>query len=172
MATLKEDQDRATELSQKKPQTIFPLFKRLYKECVFGSISGSPWGARGWCSFHVSDTVHEILADTGLWKKQTCSKLIQSPLSLRAKLLVNLQAEARVSPDAGKLQIWELYLAGISGCYHRGVFLHVCERKERANSHGLTFETLRSGVPVMPERSAWSVNTSTIPILLSIFVIS
>lgn len=77
-----------------------------------------------------------------------------------------------MSPAAGKLGSCELYLAGVSGCYHRVVFLHVRERKERADSHRLTLETFSSGVPVMPERSAWSVNTSTIPILLRVFVIS
>lgn len=86
--------------------------------------------------------------------------------------VISLQAEARVSPAAGKLGSWELCLAGVSGWYYRGVFLHVRERKERANSRGLTLETFRSGVPVMPERSAWSVNTSTIPILLRVFIIS
>ena len=108
------------------------------------------------------------------WKKKTDMQQTNliSTVTKGQTPLVSLQAEARVSPAPGKLGYWKLYLAGISGCYHRGVFLHVRERKERANSHGLTLETFSSGAPVMPERSAWSVNTSTIPILLRVFVIS
>lgn len=97
-------------------------------------------------------------------KKQMCSKLVWS--------LVSSQAEARVSPGTGKVGSWELYLAGVSGCYHRVVFVHVLERREKADSHRLTLETFSSGAPVIPERSAWSVNTSTIPIFLRVFVIS
>lgn len=82
---------------------------------------------------------------------------------------VSLQAEAWVT----QLQVrWELYFPGVSECCYWWAFLHVCERKERENGHRLTLETCSSGVPVMPERSAWLVNTSTIPIFLRVLFIS
>lgn len=131
---------------------------------VPGSISGFSCGARGWCSSHVSDTAKKILANTVLGKKQTCSNLIWSPVSPRANLLFKLSGWGLGDPAAGKVGSWELYIPGVAGCYHWWIFLH--KRKI------LTLETFRSGVPVMPERSARLVNTSTIPIFLRVLLIS
>lgn len=44
-------------------------------------------------------------------------------------LCVSLQTEAKVSSAAGKMGGWELYVADVSGCYDRGIFLHAHERK-------------------------------------------
>lgn len=148
-------------------------FSRVRRTCCAmpGSVSGFPWGVRNWCSSRISDTAEEILANTSLGKNPEMqqSNLISSVTKGQSPF-VSLKGLG--DPAAGKLGSWDLYIPGISGCYHWWIFLHAYERKERDNSHRLTLETFRSGVPVMPERSAWLVNTSTIPIFLRVSLIS